>query len=53
LSAEGLNEFAKFLPAIEQKGVNNGRPRNGGGNVSPMILERLMREAGRANIEGI
>jgi len=51
MSAEGLNEFAKyFYPQLNKKGLIIDDRGNGGGNVSPMILERLMREAGRANI---
>lgn len=47
----GLNEFAKFFyPQLNKKGLIIDDRGNGGGNVSPMILERLMREAGRANM---
>jgi tricorn protease len=51
MGPEGLNEFAKyFYPQLNKKGLIIDDRGNGGGNVSPMILERLMREAGRANI---
>jgi len=51
MGAAGLNEFAKyFYPQLNKKGLIIDDRGNGGGNVSPMILERLMREAGRSNI---
>lgn len=47
----GLNEFAKhFYPQLNRKALIIDDRGNGGGNVSPMILERLMREVQRANI---
>lgn len=47
----GLNEFAKhFYPQLNKKALIIDDRGNGGGNVSPMILERLMREVQRANM---
>jgi tricorn protease len=41
----GLNEFAKyFYPQLNKKGLIIDARGNGGGNVSPMIIERLHRE---------
>jgi tricorn protease len=43
--ANGLNEFAKyFYPQLNKKGLIIDGRGNGGGNVSPMIIERLRRE---------
>ncbi|MCD4769484.1 MAG: PDZ domain-containing protein, partial [Bacteroidales bacterium] len=40
----GLNEFVKhFFPQLNKKGLIIDVRGNGGGNVSPMIIERLMR----------
>lgn len=45
MSAEGLNEFARYYyPQLDKKALIIDDRANGGGNVSPMILERLMRE---------
>lgn len=47
----GLNEFVKyFYPQLTKKGLIIDDRGNGGGNVSPMILERLSRVAYRANM---
>jgi tricorn protease len=47
----GLNEFAKhFYPQLNRKALIIDDRGNGGGNVSPMILERLSRELQRANM---
>lgn len=41
----GLNEFVKyFYPQLKKKGLIIDDRGNGGGNVSPMIIERLNRE---------
>ncbi len=41
----GLNEFVKqFYPQLNKKALIIDDRGNGGGNVSPMIIERLMRE---------
>jgi len=45
MSAAGLNEFVKyFYPQLSKKGLIIDDRGNGGGNVSPMIIERLQRE---------
>lgn len=45
MGPEGLNEFAKyFYPQLDKEGLIIDDRANGGGNVSPMILERLARE---------
>lgn len=45
MSVEGLNEFSKyFYPQLDKEGLIIDDRANGGGNVSPMILERLARE---------
>jgi tricorn protease len=47
----GLNEFAKyFYPQLDKKGLIVDDRGNGGGNVSPMIIERLRREITRATM---
>ncbi|RPH32819.1 MAG: protease [Bacteroidales bacterium] len=44
MGVEGLNEFVKyFYPQLNRKGLIIDDRGNGGGNVSPMILERLSR----------
>ncbi len=51
MGPEGLNQFVKhFYPQLIKKGLIIDNRGNGGGNVSPMILERLQREVQRANI---
>lgn len=45
MGPEGLNEFARyFYPQLDKEGLIIDDRANGGGNVSPMILERLARE---------
>ena len=45
MGVDGLNEFAKyFYPQLDKEGLIINDRANGGGNVSPMILERLARE---------
>jgi tricorn protease len=45
MGPEGLNEFVKhFYPQISKKALIIDVRGNGGGNVSPMIIERLRRE---------
>ncbi|MDR1372149.1 MAG: PDZ domain-containing protein [Dysgonamonadaceae bacterium] len=45
MSAEGLNEFVKYYyPQLHKKALIIDDRGNGGGNVSPMIIERLRRE---------
>ncbi|MBU0487460.1 MAG: PDZ domain-containing protein [Bacteroidetes bacterium] len=44
MGAEGLNEFVKyFYPQLSKKALIVDDRGNGGGNVSPMIIERLIR----------
>lgn len=48
---EGLNEFAKyFYPQLSKRALIIDDRGNGGGNVSPMIIERLRRAITRANM---
>lgn len=48
---EGLNEFVKyFYPQLDKKALIIDDRGNGGGNVSPMLLERLGRELQRSNM---
>jgi tricorn protease len=45
MGAEGLIEFSRyFYPQLDKEGLIVDDRANGGGNVSPMILERLARE---------
>ena len=45
MGPEGLNEFVKhFYPQLNKKALIIDDRGNGGGNVSPMIIERLMRK---------
>ena len=47
----GLNEFVKhFYPQLSKKALIIDDRGNGGGNVSPMLIERLRRQITRANI---
>jgi tricorn protease len=51
MSANGLNEFAKyFYPQLDKKALIIDDRGNGGGNVSPMLLERLSRVPYRVNM---
>lgn len=51
MGVEGLNEFARyFYPQLDKEGLIVDDRANGGGNVSPMILERLAREAYRVTM---
>ncbi|MBN1198495.1 MAG: PD40 domain-containing protein [Bacteroidales bacterium] len=46
MGPEGLNEFVKhFYPQLTKRALIIDDRGNGGGNVSPMIIERLKREA--------
>ena len=48
---EGLNEFVKyFYPQLNKKALIIDDRYNGGGNVSPIIVERLRREITRLSI---
>lgn len=45
MGPEGLNEFARyFYPQLDKEALIIDDRANGGGNVSPMIIERLLRE---------
>lgn len=45
MGPEGLNEFSRYYyPQLDKEALIIDDRENGGGNVSPMILERLMRE---------
>lgn len=45
MGVDGLNEFARYYyPQLDKEGLIIDDRANGGGNVSPMILERLARE---------
>jgi len=47
---DGLNEFVKyFYPQLNKKALIIDDRANGGGNVSPMIIERLRRELTRTD----
>lgn len=51
MGPEGLNEFIKhFYPQLSKKALIIDDRGNGGGNVSPMLIERLRRQITRANI---
>ncbi len=51
MASEGLNEFVKhFYPQLDKKGLIVDDRGNGGGNVSPMIIERLRREVTRSTM---
>lgn len=48
MGLEGLNEFARyFYPQLDKEALIIDDRANGGGNVSPMIIERLLRKAYR------
>ncbi len=45
MSQEGLNEFVRYYyPQLDKEALIIDDRANGGGNVSPMIIERLLRE---------
>ena len=48
MGPDGLNEFARyFYPQLDKEALIIDDRANGGGNVSPMIIERLLRQAYR------
>ncbi len=52
MGPEGLNEFVKhFYPQLGKKALILDDRGNGGGNVSPMIIERLRRELALLNLD--
>ncbi len=51
MQARGLNEFARhYYPQVHKKGLIVDMRGNGGGNVSPMLIERLRREIAMVTI---
>jgi tricorn protease len=51
MGASGLNEFVKyFYPQLRKEALIIDVRGNGGGNVSPMLIERLRREAAMIDI---
>lgn len=51
MGPQGLNEFVKhFYPQLRKKALIIDVRSNGGGNVSPMIIERLRREIAMVGI---
>lgn len=45
MGPEGLNEFARyFYPQLDKEALIIDDRENGGGNISPMIIERLLRK---------
>lgn len=45
MNVEGLREFARyFYPQLDKEALIVDDRANGGGNISPMIIERLLRE---------
>jgi tricorn protease len=51
MGTHGLNEFVKhFYPQLRKKALIIDDRGNGGGNVSPMIIERLRREIAMVDI---
>jgi tricorn protease len=51
MQAKGLNEFARqFYPQVRKKALIIDVRGNGGGNVSPMLIERLRREAAMVTV---
>lgn len=48
MGAEGLNEFVRYYyPQLDKEALIIDDRANGGGNVSPMIIERLLRKVYR------
>ncbi len=48
MGAEGLSEFARYYyPQLDKEALIIDDRANGGGNISPMVIERLQREAYR------
>lgn len=48
MGAEGLNEFARYYyPQLDKEALIIDDRENGGGNISPMIIERLLRSVYR------
>lgn len=48
MGAEGLNEFARwYYPQLDKEALIIDDRANGGGNISPMVIERLLRNVYR------
>ena len=48
MGVEGLNEFARyFYPQLDKEALIIDDRANGGGNISPMVIERLLRKTYR------
>lgn len=48
MGAEGLNEFARYYyPQLDKEALIIDDRENGGGNISPMVIERLLRNVYR------
>ena len=48
MGAEGLNEFARwYYPQLDKEALIIDDRGNGGGNISPMVIERLLRKVYR------
>lgn len=51
MGVEGLNQFARyFYPQLDKDALIIDDRGNGGGNVSPMIIERLLRQPGLGTV---
>lgn len=51
MGVEGLNQFARyFYPQLDKEALIIDDRGNGGGNVSPMIIERLLRKPGLGTV---
>ena len=51
MSAEGLNEFARwYYPQLDKEALIIDDRVNGGGNISPMVIERLLRKVYRVTM---
>ena len=54
MGPEGLNEFARyFYPQLDKEALIIDDRANGGGNVSPMIIERLLRKPYRITMSRV
>ena len=54
MGPEGLNEFARyFYPQLDKEALIIDDRANGGGNVSPMIIERLLRKPYRMTMSRV
>lgn len=52
MGPEGLNEFVRYwYPQLDKEALIIDDRANGGGNISPMVIERLQREAYRLTMQ--